>query len=67
MTMKTNTLERDGYSINEFAETHSISRSQTYVELNSGRLVGSKVGNKTIITRENAAAWRKNLPKFQPP
>jgi len=70
MDMKNHDSDRDGYSVDRFAERHDISRSQTYVEINSGRLVASKVGNRTIITRENAARWRKNLPDFprgQPP
>ena len=62
--MKTPDLNRGGYSVDRFAAEHDISRSQTYVELNSGRLIGSKVGNRTIITAENEAAWRKNLPHF---
>ncbi len=64
MGMKNTDIDRGAYSIGRFAEEHDISRSQTYVEINSGRLIASKVGNRTIITRENAERWRKQLPDF---
>jgi hypothetical protein len=67
MDMKTTeaiNTDRGAYSIDRFAEEHDISRSQTYVEINNGRLIASKVGNRTVITRENAARWRKSLPRF---
>jgi len=59
-----NPIDRDGYDVGEFAERHGISRSQTYNEINSGRLVARKVGSRTIITREDAERWRKSLPRF---
>jgi hypothetical protein len=62
--MKNTDIDRDGYSVDRFSDRHDISRSQTYVEINSGRLIASKVGNRTIITRENAERWRRNLPRF---
>lgn len=52
-------------SINEFAAANSISRTQAYREITSGRLIASKVGKRTVITAENAANWRASLPVFE--
>jgi len=51
-------------SVQGFADTHAISRTQTYREIGSGRLIASKIGKRTVITAENAAAWRASLPTF---
>jgi hypothetical protein len=58
--------DRDAYSIDQFAERHGISRSQTYVEIATGRLTARKVNSRTLVTREDAAKWRRALPKLQP-
>jgi hypothetical protein len=52
------------FSIVDFAATHAISRTQAYREIGAGRLIASKVGKRTVITAENAAAWRAALPAF---
>ena len=52
------------YSIPDFCRTHGISRTQTYREINGLRLTASKVGKRTVITAENAAAWRASLLTF---
>ena len=52
------------YSIPDFCRAHGISRTQTYREINGLRLTASKVGKRTVITAENAAAWRASLPTF---
>jgi hypothetical protein len=62
--MRNTEIDLDGYSIEEFAHRHNISRSQVYVELTSGRLIGRKVGNRTVIIREDAVVWRRSLPQF---
>jgi len=54
------------FSIISFADAHGISRSQVYREIGAGRLQASKVGKRTIVTAENAAAWRTALPNFAP-
>ena len=58
--------DRDADTIQEFAARNRISRAQTYEEIRAGRLNASKVGSRTIITRENGAAWRRALPTIQP-
>jgi hypothetical protein len=51
-------------SVKRFAAKHDISRSQTYKEIAEGRLIARKVGRgRTIITHEDAAKWRRALPK----
>ena len=57
--------EQDGAdSVARFAAKHAISRAQTYLEIAAGRLIARKVGSRTIITREDAAMWRRALPKM---
>lgn len=51
------------YTVESFAAKHAISRSQAFKEINAGRLVARKVGSRTIITKEDAAKWRRALPK----
>jgi hypothetical protein len=43
------------------AYRHRISRAQVYKEIASGQLVASKLGKRTLITREAAADWRMAL------
>src|SRR6516165_162806 len=57
--------ERDGAdSVQRFADKHAISRAQAYLEIARGRLIARKVGSRTIITHEDAARWRRALPKM---
>jgi hypothetical protein len=54
------------YSVEEFARDNGISRYTVYREINDGKLVARRVRGKTIVTAEDAAAWRQCLPKVQP-
>jgi hypothetical protein len=56
----------DADNIEEFAVKHRISRAQVYKEIAAGRLEARKVGGRTIILREAAAAWRASLPTLVP-
>jgi hypothetical protein len=49
-------------SIEEFATAHALGRQKVYDEINRGRLRARKVAGRTIITVEDAAAWRASLP-----
>jgi hypothetical protein len=49
--------------IARFAEKHDISRSQVFEEIRAGRLIACKLGSRTLITSEDAAAWRRALPR----
>lgn len=51
-------------SINEFCESHDISRTQFYSIMKNG--IGPeimKVGKRTLISIEAAEQWRKRLTK----
>lgn len=59
-------VERAAYSMDEFAIAHRISRTVAYGEVKAGRLTARKVGGRTIVTIEDAAAWRESLPRASP-
>ena len=46
-----------------FTAISGIGRTLIYVEINAGRLVARKVGNKTIILRPDLLAWLDSLPR----
>jgi hypothetical protein len=58
-------MERS-YSLSEFARQHNIGLTTVRGEIKAGRLAARKVGRRTIITTEDATAWRDRLPKVQP-
>jgi hypothetical protein len=48
------------YSIREFCESNNISESKYYLEARAGRGPATfKVGSRTLISYESAAAWRE--------
>jgi hypothetical protein len=51
-------------TIDEFAVKNRISRAQVYKEIAADRLAASKIGTRTIITKEAGAAWRRALPRM---
>jgi hypothetical protein len=53
---------RLAFSVESFADAHDLGRSSVFGEIKSGRLKARKVNGRTIITDEDAAAWRANLP-----
>jgi predicted DNA-binding transcriptional regulator AlpA len=55
-------MQKLAFSVSEFCEAHSISRSLFYKLLSNGkgpRL--SRVGNRRLVTAEDAAEWRRSL------
>lgn len=54
---------RRSFRIEEIAERNSISRAQVYVEIKEGRLIGRKIGSRTIVTDEDENAWLASLPQ----
>lgn len=50
------------YTIAEFGASHGIGKSLIYEEIAAGRLKTRKVGRRTIILAQDAAAWREALP-----
>jgi hypothetical protein len=56
-------VEQQAYSVEGFAARHNIGRTTVYGEIKEGRLIARKVRGRTIITAEDAHAWRASLPK----
>jgi hypothetical protein len=54
-------------TVEGFARRNAISRAQAYKEIAGGRLIARKVGSRTIIARDDAAKWRRALPKASAP
>jgi hypothetical protein len=54
------------YSVEDFARSHSIGRSTAYSEISAGRLIARKFRTRTLVTIEDAKAWRASLPKLSP-
>lgn len=52
-------------SVKEFLTWAGLSKTSFYNEINSGRLSARKIGRKTVITAEDAAAWRASLPSIR--
>ena len=50
------------YSLKDFAKTFNVSIGTVYNELKDGRLHATKIGTRTLITREQAEEWLKCLP-----
>ena len=55
------------FTVEEFCESHRISRGLFYLLLKRGEgPVVTYVGRKPTITAENAATWRGRLPTARP-
>ncbi len=54
--------QRLAYTLEQLEQLTSVSRSQLYLEIASGRLVASQVGRRRLITHENALRWLAALP-----
>jgi hypothetical protein len=59
--LRTQSTLRHAFSIDSFCDTHEIGRSLVYKEIRAGRLRACKVRGRTIITAEDAEAWRRSL------
>jgi len=64
--MAMQSLLSNAYSLDEFARVNDIALTTVRREIESGRLVARKIGRRTIITPEDATAWRDHLPRVQP-
>jgi hypothetical protein len=56
-------MDRDCFSLDEFAERNGIGLTTAYLEIKTARLQARKVGRRTLIAVEDAKAWREQLPK----
>lgn len=54
------------FHINEVVEAGAGSRSEVYEALRDGKLKPKKRGRRTIILREDLAAYLLALPDYQP-
>lgn len=54
------------YDVPGFLLDHGISRTRLYEEIKAGRLIARKIGGRTVIDGDDAAAWRASLPIHQP-
>jgi hypothetical protein len=53
------------YSVSDFCKAHCIARSFLYLLLREGRGPRlTKLGRRTLITREAAAEWRAQMEKL---
>jgi hypothetical protein len=52
------------WTVLEFARRHGIGRNTVFNEIGAGRLVARRAGvKKIVITSEDAADWRRSLPR----
>jgi excisionase family DNA binding protein len=51
------------YTILDAARLSSISRSQIYAEIQSGRLSAIKIGGRTLILHDSLVAWLRSRPR----
>lgn len=62
MNLTPNTAHKHTYTIPQFCDGHNVSRTHFYALLKEGkgpRLM--KVGRRSLISAESAAAWRKRM------
>jgi hypothetical protein len=59
-------LQECSFSLDEFARQNRIGLTTVYSEIKAGRLTARKIGRRTIITADDARAWREQLPKVLP-
>jgi excisionase family DNA binding protein len=63
---QTDHLEHDAplaLGIIEAARAAGIGRSTVFEEINAGRLKARKAGRRTLILRDDLAAWLASLPQ----
>lgn len=54
------------FSVNEFLTSHSIGRTTFYKLVNDGKIKCRRIGARTVVLAEDAAAWRDSLPALEP-
>lgn len=61
---------RDGsvqnYRVEDFCAVFGISRRTAWQLISDGHVEALKVGRRTLITAESAAAWRDRCPRVSP-
>jgi excisionase family DNA binding protein len=54
-------MSKAAFSVEDFCKSYGVGKTTAYEEINSGRLVAVKVGRRTLIPEQSAAAWLKSL------
>lgn len=54
--------ELDAYRVSEAARRAQCSPGKIFLEIKEGRLRARKIGNRTVILREDFLAWLRGLP-----
>jgi hypothetical protein len=54
------------FTMREFCAWGKVGHTKAYEEIGTGRLRAIKVGNKTIVTKPDARAWRASFPAIKP-
>lgn len=62
MLVDTTTMDPIAYTVPEVLQLIGIGRTKLYEAIGSGDLPARKVGNRTIILREDLLAWLSSLP-----
>lgn len=52
-------------TIAQFCETFNVGRTFIYGQIKMGRLTALKAGGKTLISRDEAGRWIRELPKLE--
>jgi excisionase family DNA binding protein len=56
-------IEREAFTIDEFAWRHAIGRDMVYAEIHAGRLRSYTLGKKRLIGRKAADEWQSEVEK----
>lgn len=59
-------LPKRGLSLDEFCHLYGTGRTLAYEEIKTGRLRARKVGRRTVISRDDAESWLRQLPTIEP-
>jgi excisionase family DNA binding protein len=54
-------MSKGALSIDDFCKVYSVGKTTAYEEINAGRLQAVKVGRRTLIPEQSAAAWLSSL------
>jgi excisionase family DNA binding protein len=67
MSRKGEPSEKLAYTIPEACEVSSLGQTSLYQAIREKRLTARKYGTRTVITREELAAFLRALPTITPP
>lgn len=59
-------MQKELFTVTEFLELFSISRTSFYEQVKQGKIRLLKLGKKSLIRRDDAEAWVDALPNTNP-